>query len=47
MTGTKVKICGLFRTEDIGFANVLRPDYIGFVLQRRVNDTSRRKKRRS
>ena len=31
MTGTKVKICGLFRTEDIGFANVLRPDYIGFV----------------
>ena len=31
MTGTKVKTCGLFRAEDIGFANELRPDYIGFV----------------
>ena len=31
MTGTKVKICGLSRAEDIGFANALRPDYIGFV----------------
>ncbi len=27
----KVKVCGLFRQEDIEYANVLRPDYIGFV----------------
>lgn len=27
----KIKVCGLFRKEDISFANELRPDYIGFV----------------
>jgi phosphoribosylanthranilate isomerase len=27
----KIKICGLFRSEDIEYANKLRPDYIGFV----------------
>lgn len=27
----KVKICGLFRAEDIGFANQVMPDYAGFV----------------
>ncbi|MDR1950192.1 MAG: phosphoribosylanthranilate isomerase [Spirochaetaceae bacterium] len=27
----KIKICGLFREEDIGFANEAGPDYIGFV----------------
>ena len=27
----KIKICGLFRDEDIDFANAARPDYIGFV----------------
>lgn len=27
----KIKICGLFRNEDIGFANEAMPDYIGFV----------------
>jgi phosphoribosylanthranilate isomerase len=27
----RIKICGLFRTEDIHFANKARPDYIGFV----------------
>lgn len=31
MDGTKIKICGLSRPEDIGFANQVRPDYIGFV----------------
>ena len=28
---TKIKICGLTRTEDIRIVNSLRPDYIGFV----------------
>ncbi len=28
---TKIKICGLFRDDDIDFANILLPDYIGFV----------------
>lgn len=27
----KIKICGLFREEDIRSANTVRPDYIGFV----------------
>ncbi|MCL2137087.1 MAG: phosphoribosylanthranilate isomerase [Coriobacteriia bacterium] len=29
---TKVKICGLFREEDIQAANQFVPDYVGFVL---------------
>lgn len=29
---TKVKICGLYRDEDIEYANELLPDYIGFVI---------------
>lgn len=28
---TKIKICGLFRTEDADYANEALPDYIGFV----------------
>lgn len=34
MTGceTKIKICGLFRPEDIGYANFAKPDFAGFVL---------------
>lgn len=28
---TKIKICGLTREEEIAFANICRPDYIGFV----------------
>lgn len=28
---TKIKMCGLSRTEDIQAANELKPDYIGFV----------------
>jgi len=27
----RIKICGLFREEDINFVNEARPDYIGFV----------------
>ena len=27
----KIKICGIFREEDIGYVNEARPDYIGFV----------------
>jgi phosphoribosylanthranilate isomerase len=28
---TKIKICGLFRNEDIEFVNLAKPDYVGFV----------------
>ena len=28
---TKIKICGLTRTEDIEMVNEFLPDYIGFV----------------
>lgn len=28
---TKIKICGLFREEDISYVNEARPDYAGFV----------------
>lgn len=27
----KIKICGLFRNQDIEYANTAKPDYIGFV----------------
>jgi phosphoribosylanthranilate isomerase len=27
----KIKICGLFREQDIGYVNEAQPDYIGFV----------------
>lgn len=30
--GTKIKLCGMFRTEDICYANELLPDYVGFVI---------------
>lgn len=29
---TAIKICGLFREQDIGFVNEARPDYAGFIL---------------
>jgi phosphoribosylanthranilate isomerase len=35
---SKIKICGLFREDDIRFANAALPDYIGFVFAK----TSRR-----
>ncbi|MDR1093715.1 MAG: phosphoribosylanthranilate isomerase [Clostridiales bacterium] len=28
---SKIKICGLFRSEDIEYVNEARPDYVGFV----------------
>lgn len=28
---SKIKICGLFRDEDIGYVNKYKPDYIGFI----------------
>jgi len=31
MNDVKIKICGLFREQDIEYANALKPDYIGFV----------------
>lgn len=30
-----IKMCGLFREEDISFANTLLPDYIGFVFYKK------------
>lgn len=30
---TKIKICGLFRPEDVSYVNEARPDYCGFVIQ--------------
>lgn len=30
---TKIKLCGLFRPEDITYVNELRPDYAGFILE--------------
>lgn len=41
LRGTKVKICGLTREEDIIMANECQPDYIGFVFadtRRKVSD---------
>ncbi len=32
MPAVKIKICGLRRMHDIEYANMLMPDYIGFIL---------------
>lgn len=32
---TRIKLCGLTREEDIEVANLLRPDYVGFVFARK------------
>lgn len=29
---SKIKICGLYRPEDIQYANEVRPDYVGFIM---------------
>ena len=29
---TKIKICGLYRTEDIDYVNEAKPDYAGFII---------------
>lgn len=31
MSDTKIKICGLYRDEDIDYVNQYEPDYIGFI----------------
>lgn len=31
MMKTKIKVCGLMSERDIGFANILMPDFIGFI----------------
>jgi phosphoribosylanthranilate isomerase len=36
----KIKICGLFREEDIGYANEAQPDYIGFVFAKSPRQVS-------
>ena len=35
MNKTKIKICGLSRPEDIEAANLLKPEYIGFVFYKK------------
>lgn len=40
---TKIKICGLFRPEDIEAVNRARPDYVGFVFassRRKVDEST-------
>jgi phosphoribosylanthranilate isomerase len=46
----KIKICGVFREEDIGYVNEARPDYAGFVFaesRRKVTPAQAAKLRRS
>ena len=31
ISNIKIKTCGLFRTQDIEYANILKPDFIGFI----------------
>lgn len=43
---SRIKICGLFRQEDIAYANQVMPDYAGFVLadsRRKVTTEQARK----
>ena len=32
MSEIKIKLCGMFRAVDIGYANEVKPDFVGFVL---------------
>lgn len=32
MSVTKIKLCGMFRPEDISFVNEIKPDFCGFIL---------------
>lgn len=32
MSGTRIKLCGMFRDEDIAAVNAVRPDQVGFVV---------------
>ena len=40
---TLVKFCGLFREEDIEYANILKPDFIGFVYAKSKRQISQEK----
>lgn len=42
----KIKICGLFRDEDIEYANQVRPDYVGFVFAPSRRQISKEQARR-
>ena len=37
----KIKICGLFREEDIDFVNEAKPDYVGFVFAKSHRQVSK------
>ena len=43
MNNIKIKFCGLFREEDIEYANKLNPDYIGFVFAKSKRQITREK----
>ena len=38
---TKIKICGLFREEDINYVNEAKPDFIGFVFAKSHRQVSK------
>ncbi|ETA79281.1 phosphoribosylanthranilate isomerase [Youngiibacter fragilis] len=40
---TRLKICGLFREEDIGYANEVHPEYAGFVFAKSRRQVTRDK----
>ena len=42
---TKIKFCGLRRQEDIDFANLILPEYIGFVFAKKSKRYVSRKSR--
>lgn len=39
----KIKICGLFREEDITYVNTYKPDYIGFVFAKSTRQVTKEK----
>ena len=43
MNDVKVKFCGLYRREDIEYANILNPDYVGFVFAKSKRQISSEK----
>jgi phosphoribosylanthranilate isomerase len=42
---TRLKICGLFRDEDMEYANTVHPDYVGFVFAKSKRQVTREKAR--
>ena len=40
---TKIKICGLKRTEDISYVNELLPDFAGFVFEKAADRSMQKK----